>query len=165
MIHHVGVTDDFDRFFVAEQPKIVALGLAWTGDREFARDLAQETLLRAYRDWGTVSALAAPGGWLHRVAINLLIDDRRWRNRREEMRDGDRREETTEVDEPIAAAWRAAIRALPDRQRATFVLHYVADMSHDQIADALGVTVGTVKAALAAARMTLKMSAAGGAQR
>jgi RNA polymerase sigma-70 factor (ECF subfamily) len=84
VLQHVRVDDGgraFDEFFVDQYPRLLAIGLAWTGDRENAADLAQESMARALSDWERVGALAAPGGWTARVMTNLLIDAHRVRRR------------------------------------------------------------------------------------
>lgn len=146
---------DFDRFFLGEHRKIVALALAWTGDREVAQDVAQEVLARAFRQWAKVSSLDAPGGWTHRVAINLLIDRRRDLDRRSLASARLGQPSPYELPEP-ADSWQAAVRQLPDRERAAVVLHYVADLSVAQIAEMLSVSEGTVKATLSHARTKLR---------
>lgn len=154
----------FDRFFLVEHRRLVALALAWTGDPEVARDVAQEALARAYRQWDRVVALESPGGWAHRVAVNLLIDRRRELDRRARVAGRLAGDETVELPEP-AGSWVAAVRGLPDRERAAVVLHYVVDLSIADVADRLGVTVGTVKSSLAHARGKLRAALAEGSRR
>ncbi len=148
------MTLDFDAFFRGEYPRLVAVGTALCGDREAARDMAQEALLRAYRAWPAVGAMERPGAWCRRVLVNLAIDRgrRSGREQRALARIG-----TT--DEAPAASdddrfW-PAVRALPERQRAAVVLYYVEDQPIDVIAEVLGIATGTVKASLHAARTSL----------
>lgn len=62
---------DLAAFCRLEHPRLVGtLGL-YTGDADLAEELAQDALLRACRDWDRVRTFAAPGAWVHRVAINL----------------------------------------------------------------------------------------------
>ena len=147
---------DFDGFFVDQYPRLFAIGLAWSIDRETAADLAQEAMARALSDWGRVSCLASPGGWTARVMTNLLIDAHRARRRRERVSlrpvmDG-RLVPVGITDDD----WRAALRGLPERQRLAVVLYYVADMEIVDVAAAMGVAVGTVKAMLSQARSALR---------
>lgn len=146
----------FEAFFRAEQPKLVALGLAMVGDREVARELAQEALVRAYRNWGSVAVYDAPGAWLRRVLINLITD--RGRRAASEARALARLHvvDAYESPEPVDAAWRAAVLALPERQRAVIALHYLEDASIDDVAAVLGIAHGTVKATLASAKKNLR---------
>lgn len=146
----------FEAFFRAEHPRLVAVALAMVGDRDAARDLAQETLARAFRNWDTVSGYEQPGAWTRRVLTNLVTD--RSRRGASESR-ALRRVATSDVTappEPIDESWRRAVLDLPDRQRAVIVMHYLEDNSVAMIADVLGITHGTVKATLAAGKRNLR---------
>jgi RNA polymerase sigma-70 factor (ECF subfamily) len=148
----------FERFFLDEHAKLVALGLAWTGNAEVARELAQEALARAYRSWDRVEQLDIPGAWLRRVMINLLIDDRRSDQRDAELaRRLAQPAWTPDVDMlDDHERWWQAVRALPDRERAAVTLHYLDDLSIAEVAGVLEVTPGTVKASLSHARDKLR---------
>jgi RNA polymerase sigma-70 factor (ECF subfamily) len=63
--------------------------------------------------------------------------------------------DVTGTADPVSDEWWAAVRALPDRQRAVVVLHYVEDRSVLDVAEVLGIAEGTVKATLSRARRTL----------
>ena len=149
--------DAFDPFFRREYPIMVSLVVALTGDRELARDLAQESLLRAYRDWPQLVSLDRPGAWCRQVAINLVRDG--WRRRRSEAAAIDRlrRERVHAVPAPRSPSdefW-SAVRALPGRQREAIALYYVGDRSVSEIAATLGIAEGTVKGILFDARRAL----------
>jgi RNA polymerase sigma-70 factor (ECF subfamily) len=149
-------TEAFERFFLAEHSKLIALGLAWTGNRETAGDLAQEALTRAYRQWSMVGLLDLPGAWVRRVMINLLIDHRRDAERRSRLVDRLDRPQAAPEPSPQADAWWDAVRALPDRERAAVTLHYIEDLSIAEVAGILEVQPGTVKASLSHARDKLR---------
>lgn len=154
-------TSAFERFFLDEHPKLVALGLAWTGNRDVARDLAQEALTRAFRSWSTVELLDLPGAWARRVMINLLID-----HRRRTERDGKVAEQlgapgTAAGPDVSGDAWWRAVRSLPDRERAAVTLHYLEDLSIASVAEILEVQPGTVKASLSHAREKLRAALGG----
>lgn len=70
-------TTGFEDFFRLQHPKLVALGMAMSGSREAGKDLAQEALLRTFRNWPTVSRYDNPAAWVRRVLINLTTDARR----------------------------------------------------------------------------------------
>ena len=154
-------TGAFERFFLAEHPKLVALGLAWTGDRDTARDLAQEALTRAFRAWSTVEMLDLPGAWVRRVMINLLIDHRRSAER--QLRLVERLDPPLPVSPPDVSgdAWWRAVRSLPDRERAAVTLHYLEDLPIATVAEILEVQPGTVKASLSHARDKLRTTLGG----
>ena len=134
---------------------MIALATTLTGNRDLGADLAQEALARAYRDWRTVATHDRPGAWVRRVLINLSIDAHR-RQARESAA-------FARLDpQPVVAAtdvtsdqfW-AAVRALPERQRAAIVLYYVEDLPVGEIAHVLGIAPGTVKTSLFMARRSL----------
>ena len=67
----------FDEMYRSELASMIALGLLMTGSKETALDLANEAMLRAFRNWPSVSLMDRPGAWVRRVLINLAIDQRR----------------------------------------------------------------------------------------
>jgi RNA polymerase sigma factor (sigma-70 family) len=146
----------FEAFFRAQHPRLVALALAMVGDRDIARDLAQETLTRAFRHWSSVAAYEQPSAWARRVLVNLVTD--RARRGVSEARALQRLDagHVCWSPEPFDDAWRRAVLDLPDRQRAVIVLHYVEDCSVDTIADVLEIAAGTVKATLVAGKRNLR---------
>ena len=153
---------EFEEFFRTEHPRLVGIALALCGDLDGARDAAQEALLRAYRDWERVAALDVPSAWVRRVLVNLAIDTRRRRRRDLRLvgRLGAAAEPAPHALPELSPTW-TAVRALPDRQRAAVVLRYVDDLSVPEIAEVLGVSEGTVKSSLHAARATLEARLAG----
>lgn len=146
---------DFDSFFRAEYPKLVAVALGLTGNYDTACELAQESLLRCHRSWERVATMDIPGAWVRRVLINLATDAHRSRSRARRRAPLLRDEATTTLGDPVVDGWWNAVRALPDRQRTVVVLHYVEDRSVVDVATVLGIAEGTVKATLAKARSTL----------
>lgn len=137
-----------EAFCRREHPRLVGALAVYCGDRELARDLAQEALARACQHWGRVAAMEAPGAWVHRVAINLA--KRHARRTRSAARadaryvDGQRPIRSMDTAETLAV--RAAVAALPERQRAALALRYYADLPVAEAARAMGCAEGTVKA-------------------
>jgi RNA polymerase sigma-70 factor (ECF subfamily) len=146
---------DFETFFRDEHPKLVALGMAMSGDREVGRELAQEALMRSFREWDRVRNFDRPGAWVRRVLVNIAIDAAR--SRGSEQRAMERLEPSAVVliPDPVADGWWRAVLALPDRQRAAVALHYLDGLPVGEVAAILGITRGTVKASLAHARANL----------
>jgi RNA polymerase sigma-70 factor (sigma-E family) len=143
---------DYDRFFLDHYDDVVRTLALVAGDRERAEDAAQEAFAKAYRRWPDVSAMERPAGWVVVVATNRL---RRWitRHDRRFRAAGDR--DATAAPPPdhadavaSAAALRGALGALAPRQRAVVVLRYLCDLPTAEVAEALGVSQGTVKSAL-----------------
>lgn len=155
--------DDVTVFCTREHPRLVgALGLL-TGDPPLAEELAQEALARACRDWERVSAMAAPGAWVHRVAMNLAASHFR---RRSVARRVQRRLEsqTTTVhrdaDGGETVAVRQAIAALDRRKGAAIVMRFYLGYSHAEIADVLGTREGTVRSLIHRAKTELRAALA-----
>ena len=156
----------FEEFYRSELRAIAALATTLSGSREVGADLANEAMLRVYRDWARVSTLDRPGAWARRVAVNLAIDHQRRRTR--ELRALHRLEHTTPTshtdvvlgDVASDRFWRM-VRTLPENQRAAVALRYVDDMGVHDIALLLDLPEGTVKSLLYKARQTLSRLLAG----
>jgi RNA polymerase sigma-70 factor, ECF subfamily len=150
-----GAYTDFESFFRVEHPRLLAIAVAMVGDREVARELVQDALLKAFSSWTKVAALESPGGWTRRVLINLSIDVQRRRGR--ERRALERSQEEAAVESPplpTPALW-SAVRSLPRLQRSVVALHYVDDMPIAEVAEVLGVSPGSVKTSLSRARSAM----------
>ena len=130
-----------------------SLGVAF--DAEAAADAVQEAFIRADRDWGRVSTLDDPGGWVRRVAVNRLLNGRRNQARRREILATVRPVADADLT-PELIDLRRAVAELPDRMRAAVCLHYLADLSVGDVAAALDVHPGTVKSNLHDARQRLR---------
>lgn len=150
-----GAVTDFESLYRREFPKMVALAASMCGSREVGAELAQEALLRAYRDWPRVSGLERPGAWVRRATVNLAVDAHRRRSTEQatlaRMVSSTLPPEGFGVEDPF---WVLA-RSLPDRQCAVVALRYVDDLPLEDIAQVLEVSVGTVKSTLFDARRTL----------
>ncbi len=134
---------------------MVGLGFTLTGSREAAEEIAQEAMLRAYRNWGRVSSYDKPATWVRRVVLNLATS--RWRRHRsaaKAMLRLHRRPEWIEVSEETGVVW-AAVRRLPRRQAEAISLRYGSDLTVDDIAETLDCAPGTVRTHLARGRAAL----------
>jgi RNA polymerase sigma-70 factor (ECF subfamily) len=134
-------------FCAAEYPRLVKVIGLLVSDVHLAEDLAQEALIRACRRWSEIQRYDSPGGWVHRVGINLALSA--LRSRRTRRRIDSRIEEWREsrvVSEPAGVlAMRQAVAGLPDREREVVVLRYLADYSVADVAATLRCPEGTVK--------------------
>ena len=135
------------------------LGLRLLGDAEEARDLVQETFLRAARAFADVPAEEpAAEAWLVRVAVNLCRDRYRRRLvRRQHAAAMPREVAASDELGPRLARWtvQAALLALPPRRRAVVVLHEIEGRSAAEVAALLGCRPVTVRWHLALARREL----------
>lgn len=150
----------FDELFRVHYGRLVAIGVAMSGDREVARELAQETMLRAHDRWGDLVEFDQPGAWLRRVMANLLIDHHRRRTAERSALVRVAGTGPTVLDDiadasASAAVWTALIESLPVQQRAIITLHYGDDRSVAEVADMLDISPGTVKSALSKTRRKL----------
>jgi RNA polymerase sigma factor (sigma-70 family) len=109
------------------------------GRREEAEDVAAEACARAYASWRRVSTYPEP--WVARVASNLAIDAVRRRARDRDLTEGTTPDGLHEERLDL----QRALRALPRRQLEVVTLRYLADLSEEAVAAALGCSVGTVK--------------------
>ncbi len=151
-------TSDFEAVYRREFPRMVALAASMCGSREVGAELAQEALLRAYREWPKVSALDRPGAWVRRATVNLAIDSHR--RHATEQRTLTLAVAATTASEGFGVDDRfwVLVRSLPERQRAVTALRYVDDLPLEEIAQVLEISVGTVKSTLFSARSSLAAS-------
>jgi RNA polymerase sigma-70 factor, ECF subfamily len=126
----------------------------FVGNHEDASDLSQEAFVRAWRGLKNFKGQSALPTWLYRIAVNVCLNRVSAKTPvTEPILSGEAFEDTRTEDaratllrEERATAVRAAIAGLPKKQRATLILRTYHDMSHQQIADVLGSSVGAVKA-------------------
>jgi RNA polymerase sigma factor (sigma-70 family) len=146
--------------FVRDEYGPVVAGLALiSGSRAAAEDAVQEALARALLR-GTED-LQSVGAWVVRVALNLVRNDfRRWRAELRVRRAAVGGEATTHPQDRVDTAVdiARALRRLSRRQREVLVLRYYLDMSVPEMADALGIRQGTIKALLHRARGAMAAS-------
>jgi RNA polymerase sigma-70 factor (ECF subfamily) len=152
----VAVAGDFEALFRSVFPRLVSLGAIKTGRIDIARELAQETMLRAHARWDDITTYESPEAWCHVVMTNLLIDHHRstTSERRAAEHVGRRADESSPA--PTLDRWNELVEPLPDRQRLIVTLYYGEDSSVTEIAESLGISAGAVRAALFKARRTLR---------
>ncbi len=137
--------------------------LAWRmcRDEELARDLTQESFIRAFASLGDFRGDAAFGSWLHRICVRTVLNGLRSRGRHRNGREPFTPELVgSDNPEPLAFAVRdrlqEAVAGLPDIYRTVLLLHDLEGWTHREIAEALEVEVGTSKARLSRARARLR---------
>lgn len=135
----------YDRF---ARP-LYALGLRWLQDVEDAEELVNDTLIRAWRHADRFDpARGRAGAWLFGIARHVATDRLRTRGRRPGPPMDGAPQPTGHLDvDGLADAWEvaAALERLPAVQREVLLLAYRDDLSQSQIAEVLGVPLGTVK--------------------
>lgn|SRR5699024_6079348 len=139
---------EFDEFYRATAQRVVHLVYASTGDLELARDSTQEAYARAWQRWARVRDSDEPLAWVRTVARRIAIST--WRKDTNRARVLERTGPTSEPaapgDDRMTVV--AALRRLGPEVRETIALHYLADLSIDEIARQTGSPPGTVKARL-----------------
>jgi RNA polymerase sigma-70 factor, ECF subfamily len=147
----------FDAFFREWFPRLVSLGVTMTGRSDVARDVAQESLVRAFRHWNVVGRYDSPGAWTRKVAVNLLLDHLRSVGRERAAVERLAGRIRTTVGEPAVDRWTELVAGLPEGQRVIVTLFYADDLSVGEIAEVMDVASGTVKAQLFKARERLRV--------
>jgi RNA polymerase sigma-70 factor (ECF subfamily) len=131
-------------------------------DEELARDLTQDAFVRAFNQLASFRGESAFGTWLHRIAVSVALNAmRKVRRLRDRERPIDDTIELhaapeTEGDPDLRERLHAAIDALPDALRYTFVLYHIEGYTHVEIGQMLGVAEGTSKARVFEARSRLR---------
>ena len=164
----------FEQIYRRHAARIHGLCLRLTADRGEAENLVQDTFVKAWFSLAGYAGQGSLGGWLGRVAVNLWRD--RFRARSRGARLLERLAAETAGNEAaggttagpgtaagsgvvpllLAVDLERAVARLPQGGRTVYVLHDVEGYTHREIADLLGVAVGTVKAHLHRARRLLR---------
>ena len=149
------------------EDRAVRAAYAFTRNWEDARDIAQEAFVKAYKNLARFRGQSLFSSWLYRIIANLAKDSFRKKKVREnvnaaspwneEREDGDPVKRmasnapdalTETMNQELGENIQASIETLPLRQKNVFVLRYLQGLSLDEIAQALGLSVGAVKAHL-----------------
>ena len=168
-------TDQFEAFVRRYQDMVFATAVRLLGSRVEAEDVAQTVFLRAFQRFDQVSASPAAAGWLKTVTKNACLNHlsryrSRWRFFSELVRSSG--QDSRSADELAFVATNSAaqdvetadrkddvtraLHGLPDHQRVPLVLFHFEEMSYQEIAVALGVSVGKVKTDIHRGREALR---------
>ena len=162
---HVAMTADgpadFSAFYREHVGRVYALCLRMTGSPERATELTQDVFVRAWERRDGFRGESAPATWLHRVAVNVVLEALRAERRRLA-----RVEPASHLLDESATAVRrdavleridldAALPRLAEGARVVFVLHDVEGYAHDEIARLTGLAPGTIRTQLHRARKHL----------
>ena len=155
--------ESFETFARARAPVLVRTAVALCGDPHLAEDLVQDVLIKVHRDWRRIDGVGSRDAYVRRMLVNEFLSWRRKWGRVLPFRDVSlldvervpaRDQASHHADRQLL---RQEIERLPRRRQVVLALRYYADLSDVDIADALGCSVGTVRAhasrALAALRI------------
>jgi RNA polymerase sigma-70 factor (ECF subfamily) len=157
----------FERLYRLHSGRVLGLCLRMTRQREIAEDCVQQTFIRAWKNLAAFEGRSAFGTWLHRIAVNEVLTHQRNRGTRSEgtspsMLDDEEdifdgiADATISADEGDVMDMEKALASLPEGSRHVVVLQAVYGYSHEEVAEMLGVAVGTCKAQLHRGRKLLR---------
>ena len=150
----------YERLYHRHVGRIYALCLRMTADPSSAEDLTQQAFIRGWERLETFRGDSEFAAWLRRIAVNVVLTERRSLSRRSEHAVDDVEAiHNVPAPRPARAAGidlERAIAGLPERARAVFVLHDVEGYRHREIAKLLEIAVGTSKTQLHRARRLLR---------
>lgn len=167
-----GDLDAFNRLVLRHQDHLFALVYRLVPDRDQAADAVQEAFFSAYRSLAAFRG-GSVRGWLGRIAVNAAMDIQRSRRRRPsspypEFEDETWQPPALESEEPEARTLEiersrtlaSALEALPFDQRNCIVLFDVNGYDYSEIAEIMGISVGTVKSRIHRGRLVLRTALA-----
>jgi len=145
--------------------RVYRLTYRLTGVEHLARELTQDTFVRAFGSIGDFRGDSAFGTWVHTIAVSVTLNElkrrKRDRARHVPLEDALTLPQSAPYSDPILREkLMAAVNDLPEGCRAVFMMHDAEGLTHQEIAAALGVTEGTSKAQLARARGKLRIALA-----
>ena len=166
--HRCGDAQAFDQVYSRFVEMVYSLACRLSGNREEASDLTQEVFLRVYRHLGSFGGRSSLKTWVFRIAINHCRDRlSRWRPLTQPIGDDLGEGEVAYPDpargpEELAVAAdegrrvTAALARLPQAFREAVALRDIEGLSYEEIADVLGVRIGTVRSRIARGRDQLR---------
>lgn len=160
-----GDTPAFEELYNRHHGRVYSLCLRMTGNAAEAEDLTQDAFIQLHRKIGSFRGESAFTTWLHRLTVNIVLMHFRKRIVRDErVTDDGEMPEQIELGtgNPTAMpiidriALEAALSKLPRGYRTVFGLHDIDGYEHEEIANLLGIAVGTSKSQLHKARMKMR---------
>lgn len=158
----LGGDPDAERaLYDAHVDRVYRVAYRLAGSDDLARDITQDTFVRAFERLPTFRHEAALATWLHRIAVSVALNTlekvQRLRRHEAPFEEGERAPAPDRRADPdLRDQLAAAIDALPLAHRAVFVLYDVEGYTHGEIGAALGIPPGTSKARLFHARARLR---------
>lgn len=149
-----GNREAFDVIVERHRRAVYQVCYRFMNNHEDASDLAQDAFVRAWKGLKDFKGQAQLSTWLYRIAVNVCLNRKSLKTTVTEPIETTERLEDARIEgaqhkmlrEERAVAVRNAIASLPEKQRATLIMRTYHDMSHQEIADTLGSSVGAVKA-------------------
>ena len=155
-----GDTGAFERLYARHVARVHGLARRMAGP-DTADELTQDVFVRAWQKLGTFRGDASFGTWLHRLAVNVIIERFRTLGTQRDrfLADGEdllQRMPSARPTGDLRMDFSAALNRLPNAAREVFVLHDVEGYKHHEIGSLLGISPGTSKSQLHRARMLMR---------
>lgn len=166
--HRHGDAQAFGELYEQFETMVYNLAFRMSGNRADAEDIAQETFIRAYRHLRKFKGKSSLKTWMFRIALNCANTRLRRRGRRlahrvddsepalERAADESRSPEERAVATDLSATVRVGLEQLPPHYREAVLLRDFEDMNYSEIAEVLGVRIGTVRSRIARGREQLR---------
>lgn len=153
--------DEFSRYVAERGPALLRIAKSLTNNHADAEDLLQAALVKTFLAWDRITHPRARDGYVRRAMVNTRISE--WRRNRLDVYPTEEIPEQR-IDDPtwrsdLADVVERSVAKLPERQRMTVILRFYDDLTEAQIAERLGVTLGTVKSTLSRATEKLRHDA------
>ena len=150
---------EYTEYVTGRLSSLQRLAAVLCDDRQRADDLVQATLTKLYVHWGRVRSARHPDAYARTVLVREFIHEQRSNWVKRVSLSGQLNDSPAAVvDHDAVLDLRAAVAALPTRQRATLVLRFYLDLNIDQSAEILGCSRGTVKSQTARALEAVRRS-------
>jgi RNA polymerase sigma-70 factor, ECF subfamily len=159
----------FDQIIISQQHRVIALAWRLLGNQDDARDAAQESFLRVYKNLNKFDPTKDFSGWLYRIVVNVCHDIARKRNHSNQASleaefEAGKLREPASTDNTEAAAMLSqehaliarALATLTERERAAIVLRDLEGLSTEEVARILGTRPATVRSQICSARSKIK---------
>jgi len=152
----------FDRLYGENVERVYAVCLRMAGDAAQARALTQESFVRAWQRMGSFRGDSRLSSWLHRIAVNVVLESgrtrRRWHRLLVAADDRALARPARASDPGLRLDLERAIAALPAGARQMLVLRDVEGHSYEEVAELTGAALGTVKSQISRARRLVRQA-------
>jgi RNA polymerase sigma-70 factor (ECF subfamily) len=168
-----GDIESFEALVRKYQGFIYNIALRMFANKEDASDIAQEALIKAYKNLKRFNERSLFSTWLYRITMNTCIDEQRKRQKQkiikfqdkdnddtrsyiENIKDKGLTPEEAALKKERMDALKKAIQSLPDKHKSIIILRDIKGMDYESIGEVLGISNGTVKSRISRARQRLK---------
>ncbi len=160
-----GDTEAFESLMSATEARVLSVAWRMLGDRDRARDAAQDVYLRVFRSLRGYRPGGDFRGWIYRITVNVCRDHERRSRLFRWFLPLSRRDRPGPQEIPVRVEERVeerllvehALKALPPRERAALVLRDLEGLTAEEAAAVLGSSAGTVRSQVASARQKLRL--------